>query len=180
MRKLFKCTLRQRLSLGCFCNTQKSSPRAWKVFKIIWKLCRKYLRRYGENDKRILRYSPNMPRDIKLTKTKNFRSYCRSTALIGSNGQKTISRYCSIRSTGVRFYKKKFIYFNIGLEKLLKNSRTSCVPYLGLDLLNFVNIFEIHLVTQSFLNFQCTRRHWSCFFWHQNIRHQIKNEFCLC
>ncbi len=63
---------------------------------------RRYLSAYGKNPKRILPYSPNTPRDIKLsltqfsTKAKNI-SYLRSSTYtyIGSNGQKTISRCCA-------------------------------------------------------------------------------------
>jgi hypothetical protein len=39
----------------------------WKVFKLIRKIRRKNLSIYGESAKRILSYSPNTLRDIKLS-----------------------------------------------------------------------------------------------------------------
>jgi hypothetical protein len=45
----------------------KSSPNTQKVLKLIRRKRRKYLSAYRENAKRILPYSPNKPRDIKLS-----------------------------------------------------------------------------------------------------------------
>jgi hypothetical protein len=50
---------------GYLRNT-KSSPYAQKVFKRIRRMREKDLSVYGEDAKRLLAYSPNTPRDIKV------------------------------------------------------------------------------------------------------------------
>jgi hypothetical protein len=44
----------------------KSSPYAWKVFKRIRRMRGKDLCVIGEDPKRLLAYSPNTPRDVKV------------------------------------------------------------------------------------------------------------------
>jgi hypothetical protein len=45
---------------------KKSFPNTQKVFKHIWRIRGKNLYLHGEDAKRLLAYSPNMPKDIKL------------------------------------------------------------------------------------------------------------------
>ena len=52
------------MQIGVICGTQKPSPNTQKVFKRIRRLHGKNLCVHGEDAKRLLVYSPNMPKDI--------------------------------------------------------------------------------------------------------------------
>jgi hypothetical protein len=58
-------TMKNTTKLGLFAE-QKMSLNARKVFKFIWRMCRKYFSAYKENAKIILPYSRKTPRDTKL------------------------------------------------------------------------------------------------------------------
>jgi uncharacterized protein YjhX (UPF0386 family) len=78
MRKVFSCIRRIRGKYLCIheeydevrvvCGKKNVSEYVDCAFKLFRKIRRKYLSAYGANAKRILQYSPNTPRYIKLSK----------------------------------------------------------------------------------------------------------------
>ena len=83
----------------------KSSPNTRKVFKRIRRIRRKNLCVHGEDAKRLLTYSPNTPKDIKVYLSRliiirmlNSFKFFLSTLYGMDIKQKTISRYCPFKS----------------------------------------------------------------------------------
>ncbi len=94
---------------------------ARKVSKRIRRIRGKYLSIYGEDAKRILAYSPNTPKDIKVCISrliiiqilKNFGFFL--SKLYGMDlAKKTISRYCPFKGTpqrdGLKWYQLIDLY----------------------------------------------------------------------